>query len=105
LSELERRCQSPEAKAEAIRELPVLLKRVAIAGYSRATVASLMGEEWLAFLDRTGGTKEFTEGSGRMLPEILYASIESLKTLPDERVAALRETVRRWIGRHRIVEL
>lgn len=44
-----------------------LLKRTAITRYGRDEIAGLAGEPWLNFLDRTGQTSEFTQGSGRVV--------------------------------------
>ena len=37
--------------------ISAILKRTALAAFPREQVASLSGAEWLAFLDRTGGTR------------------------------------------------
>ena len=40
--------------------LQSLLKRVALTGFPREEVASLTGEAWVQFLDRTSGSQEFS---------------------------------------------
>lgn len=52
---------------QLLSELSSLLKRTAITRYGRDEIAGMAGETWLSFLDRTGHTSEFSEGSGRML--------------------------------------
>lgn len=52
-----------------LSELSALLKRTAITRYGRDDIAGLAGNQWLAYLDRTGHTSEFSEGSGRVLAE------------------------------------
>jgi hypothetical protein len=48
-------------------EFSMLLKRAALAIFSRRDVAALYGEEWLLFLDKTSGTTDFSQGVGRLL--------------------------------------
>ena len=44
-----------------------LLKRVALKFWPASDVASLYGERWLVFLDRSGSSRDFTAGAGRPL--------------------------------------
>ena len=60
------------------------------------------GEAWLRFLDRSYGGKGFSEGPGRRLPTIAYATPARAVELPDDEQAALFRLVRRWIRRHRV---
>ena len=52
---------------QLLSDLCSLLKRTAITRYGRDEIAGLAGEQWLSFLDRTGQTSEFTQGSGRII--------------------------------------
>lgn len=54
---------------QLLSELSSLLKRTAITRYGRDEIAGMAGNQWLTFLDRTGQTSEFSEGSGRVLAE------------------------------------
>jgi hypothetical protein len=80
-------------------ELPTLIKRVALSAYPRERVASLTGEQWLAFLDQTGQTDAFTAGAGRWLARLAYEPqlTASLSTIE---LNGLRAAARDWILRH-----
>lgn len=83
-----------ESRPDGLTRLPELVKRVALSAYPRTEVASLSGTDWLAWLDRTGATNEFTGGAGQTLTDIAYAPPS-----PTDR-APVFAVVRRWIVRH-----
>ncbi len=74
------------------RELSRLLRRVAISRFPREEVAGLVGDDWLAFLDRTFEGDGFARGPGRILVEAPYRS--GSQELDAD---ALFELVRRWL--------
>jgi hypothetical protein len=74
-----------------------LLKRVALTAYPRDQVAHLTGEAWVAFLDLTGETHEFTMGPGQILVDGQYAPVSSVDV---ERLFTLGQ---QWIKNHRKV--
>jgi hypothetical protein len=84
-------------------ELATLVKRVALSVYPRTRVASLTGEQWLAFLDQTGRTDAFTKGSGRWIARLAYEP-HLITSLPDAERGGLLAAVRDWIARHRTEE-
>jgi len=90
LAELARlRDAAPE---RLLRDLSVLLRRVAISRFPRHDVAALTGEAWLAFLDRSLGDAEaFQSGAGRVLLSGPYASNVEVDT------ASLLALCERWI--------
>jgi len=100
LAVIEQELQRPEKRAKALSEVPVLLKGAALSAFPRNDVAGLSGERWLAFLDKTMGGKNFTEGEGRLLPELAYAPVQRIAQLPDEQISNLLQLVRRWIKIH-----
>ncbi|MDH5298403.1 MAG: DUF4381 domain-containing protein [Desulfobulbaceae bacterium] len=76
-------------------EVATLLRRVAIQGYGRETVAPLTGQAWLRFLDRTGNTDRFSAGEGKVLGTMLY---QRSLTVDSDRLCQL---ARAWIKDHR----
>ncbi len=51
----------------AIQDLSILLRQVALTAFPRENIASLNGADWLEFLDSISSTTEFTNGSGQIL--------------------------------------
>tara|TARA_B100000989_G_scaffold299064_1_gene292782 strand:+ start:6870 stop:7331 length:462 start_codon:yes stop_codon:yes gene_type:complete len=78
-------------QAEIIQELSVLLRRLCLAYYSRHQIAGLSGDDWLRFLDRTGSTRAFSQGTGRLLLTAPYQ-----KTL-DDSAGELFDTIKLWL--------
>ena len=75
----------------AITEVSHLLRRYALAVFSRSQVAGLSGQAWLRFLDSTGGTNQFSEGPGLSLRSGPYQSQVGTS------VTDLLPLVERWI--------
>lgn len=75
--------------------IPTLLKRVALTTWPREQTASLNGEEWLAFLDRSGGMDVFRNGPGAVLEKISYDT--NCTADPTE----LKRLAGAWIKTHR----
>ncbi len=83
-----------ETPERLLRELSVLLRRVAVSRYPRQDVAALTGEAWLAFLDRTlGEGMAFRSGVGQVLRSGPYAHHAEVDA------AALIDLCERWIKR------
>ena len=82
--------------------LPELLKRVALAAYPRTQVAELSRDAWLGFLDGTLGTTDFTQGVGRVLPDLAYDSAAAGRMTSQE-TRELFGLSKRWIRSHRRV--
>ena len=74
--------------------MSTLLKRVALARFPRKEVASLTGNAWLTFLDRTGGDGGFVSGPGRVLATAPYAP----NAVVDH--AALIDLAKDWVRRN-----
>jgi hypothetical protein len=89
----------PGQREAALRQLPELVKRTALAVFPREEVAALSGMEWLRFLDRTGHTHDFTSGRGQLLVALAYdpRAVAHADTVAVEEVFGV---VRRWINYH-----
>ena len=85
--------RDPHAAAD---ELAALLRRVALVRYPRERVAALTGDDWLAFLDATTGSRAFSEGPARILGNDRHAPDVHLDP---EAVDAL---ARAWLRAHRL---
>ena len=57
---------------QKLRELSMLIRRVAISVTPRTEVASLTGRQWLAFLDKSVTGAPFSEGCGQLLADAPY---------------------------------
>jgi hypothetical protein len=75
----------------AITEVSHLLRRYALAVFSRSAVAGLSGPSWLEFLDKTGGTNQFSAGPGQSLCSGPYQAQRAAS------VVDLLPLVERWI--------
>ena len=97
--QLKTQTADPRQQEAALRHLPELMKRTALAAFPRAQVASLSAIEWLRFLDRTGHTDAFTRGHGQLLPELAYDP-RAVTLLGTASVEELFEVIRLWIAGH-----
>ena len=104
LEGLQTKMGAPAQRLEALRQLPLLLKRTALAAWPREEVAGLSGMEWLAFLDRSSGMNDFRSPRGRKLLDLAYGRSPSLESLADEEVRAMTGLAGRWIEKHRVPE-
>jgi hypothetical protein len=101
LRSIESRLGSAATREEALAELPVLVKRVALQLVRREEVAALSGTPWLEFLDRTWEESAFSSGPGRLLPKIAYGTPERRAAVSRADVDELVALLRQWIPRHR----
>jgi hypothetical protein len=86
----------------ALREIPSVVKRVALVSFGRENTAPLAGPNWLAFLDETYGGTDFRQGAGKLLTDISYGPDERLDAISDDDAAGLVAVVRRWVQAHRV---
>ncbi|MGY2167491.1 DUF4381 domain-containing protein [Pseudomonas gingeri] len=87
----------------ALRELPELLKRVALSmpGVPASTVTQLSGEPWQDFLARHG-SHPLPADFSRQLAELAYAPDSRLLALPPEQRQQLLEQCRHWVEHHHV---
>lgn len=82
-----------------VAALSRLLRRFALARFPREQVAGLTGDDWLNFLDATGGGKGFRHGQGRALADLAYGATRAGESSPDP--DALAELAETWIRANR----
>jgi hypothetical protein len=80
---------------KALANINRLLRRLALMFYQREQVASLTGKNWLAFLDKSGETEDFTQGAGQLLADAPYRP--SLTGSDD--IKELSKVVEQWVGK------
>jgi hypothetical protein len=103
LAAIESRIPDELRRPQALAELAVLLKRVALSAYPRQRVASLSGGRWLEFLDRSLGSEPFSRGPGRSLAALAYDP-QAAQALTAEEGRTLVALARQWIRGHRASE-
>lgn len=79
-----------------LARLSQLLRRLALTRFPARQIASLTGEDWLHFLDTTGGNGQFCHGPGRILADGPY--VRTLHETLDS--PALSSLVRQWIKKN-----
>ncbi len=95
LKDLQILYQNSKDEVVSLRNLSNLLRRTALTFYDNDEVASLQGSSWLEFLDKTGKTKEFSQGAGKVFGNEVFQQ----KVNPD--MNALFPLVKKWISSSR----
>lgn len=93
--------QDPNKRRGALGELPVLLKRTALAAWPRARVAALTGAKWWRFLDENSGKSQFENTHGEALERLAY---DTSAALPEQDAKGLFRAVGHWIRHHRVTK-
>lgn len=83
-------------RSAALAELPELLKRCALAAFSRERVAGLSGARWHAFLDQTAPGALGDDAKSALSRLVLEGGGE----LPRQTERDLFDGVERWLRRH-----
>lgn len=89
----------PRSRNDALGEVAQLLKRTALSAYPRAQVARLNGEQWLDFLDRSGGAGRFSQGAAALLGRISWQPQAGAK-LSRQELKEIAAAARHWIIHH-----
>jgi Domain of unknown function (DUF4381) len=100
LAEIEVALSDAQRRTAALAAIPPLIKRASLAAAPRERVASLTGDEWLAFLKRTRG--RFDARSGALLTLVSYAAAEQVASITPLEVETLVSATRDWIQRHHV---
>lgn len=91
---------APAQRLAAARELPALVRRLALAHAPREQIAPLQGPDWARWLDRSlpGADAAFERGAGRRLGDWAYLPESAL---PWPELDGLLALIERWIHEHR----
>lgn len=85
----------------ALRELPELLKRVAISMPASTSVAALSEADWQRFLQQHS-KKPLPDDFSEQLAQLAYAPDDTLRALPAPQRLALFDTCQHWVERHHV---
>lgn len=93
--------QDPATRARGINQLAAVLKRTALAGWGRPSVASLSGDVWVRFLNDQDDmhVKQALES---LLDDLEYHGKAGLTALPSETIKDISAAARHWIERHHV---
>ena len=85
---------------DVVAVLPYYMRVTALQAYPRQDVASLSGDDWLAFLDTHYSGPSFSGSIGAKLLAVAYLPPEKWQ-LGEKESHALIEMSRQWIAKHR----
>jgi hypothetical protein len=100
LAQIETALRNPAKRVSALAAIPPLIKRTTLAVAPRERVASLSGDEWLTFLERTRG--RFDPRSGALLSLVSYAPAEQIAAVSEREAQMLISATRDWIAHHHV---
>jgi hypothetical protein len=96
---LEMNIQGVADRETSLRQIPVLIKRTALAAYPRGQVASLTGSSWHQFLNSKVKSPPFTQSVAGILDRVSYATGD-LNGLDPQATTALLKATRHWLKHH-----
>ncbi len=99
LHELVAKIEQAGLRDSSLRQLPVLLKRTALAAYPRTQVAMLSGPKWYEFINASTPQALFTAQLITDLDAIRYRTGKLDEIMPS-RIAELTSAIGQWIRSH-----
>jgi len=101
LERLEQGLDDPPRRLQALRELPVLLKRVALSLSDSGTAATLSGAQWQRFLAEHARAP-LPDNFASQLFTLAYAPDAQVQGMADTEIKSLFATSRHWIEAHHV---
>lgn len=101
LALIEQHIDDPQQRIDAVRELPELVKRVALSIPGGQSTASLRGEQWQAFLQRHV-SRPLPKDFAAQLAGLAYQPSERLARLTSSQLHELLKVCRHWIEAHHV---
>jgi hypothetical protein len=92
LEEIQEKFSRDNNPEQLVREVSILIRRLAISLFPRTDVAHLTGDSWLAFLDQQVEGEPFSSGDGRILVDAPYR-----KEFVSEDIESIVRNCSQWI--------
>lgn len=99
--QLAQEAADPQRRLQALRALPVLLKRVGLSMPDAPPVATLAGAQWQAFLVKRAKAPLPDDFAAR-LHTLTYAPANNVLAIPEPEISALLALSRQWIQTHHV---
>lgn len=94
--------QQADTRRQTLQQISTLVKRVAMKSYSRSSVASLYGSDWINFLSEKNKRTKIHSSTIKIITEEIYRSPDSKKNISQEELNVFASDVKMWIGGHRV---
>lgn len=101
LDDLGKALADPARRLPALRQLPALIKRVALSMPAGDVAAPLAGSAWQTYLQRCSPLP-LPAGLDQRLALLAYAPDARLQQLPEQEVQALLVACRKWVEVHHV---
>ncbi len=94
---------TPAEPRRVVAGINRILKRTALVGWPRDEVATLAGDSWIEFLNRTGHQRLFSADQANAMVNIAWSSAISQQMSPSQ-VNSLFDSAAVWIRQHKTNE-